>query len=119
MAILELQLRRIERDLRAYCDDMPAHARDEVRLGFTIAGSSVELFEERPPWDAPDDQWIRRPIARFRYVAAREIWELYSLGRDLKWQRYPQLPSAGAFEVLLAEVERDPIATFWGWACTR
>jgi hypothetical protein len=114
MAIPDIQRRQIERDLKSYCADIPAHARAEVRLGFTISSSAVELFEERPPWDAPDDDWIRHPIAKFRYVATRSEWELYGIGRDLKWHRYPLLPSARHFSALLAEVERDPICAFRG-----
>ncbi|MFN2399286.1 MAG: DUF3024 domain-containing protein [Gemmatimonadaceae bacterium] len=114
MAIPELQRHRIERTLRAYCDDIPADARAQVRLGFSISSSSVELFEERPPWDAPKKSWIRHPIAKFRYVATRGMWELYSIRRDLKWHRYPLMPAARSFDALLAEVANDPICAFWG-----
>jgi hypothetical protein len=114
MAIPDLERRRIERTLHAYCDDIPPHARAQVRLGFTLVSSSIVLFEERPPWDAPTEPWLRHPIAKFRYVASRALWELYCIRHDLKWHRYPLLPSAGRFDVLLAEVEDDPIAAFWG-----
>ena len=114
MAIPEFQRQRIQRTLQAYCADLPVHARSQVRLGFTISPSAVELFEERPPWDAPKQPWIKHPIAKFRYVATREVWELYSVRRDLKWHRYPLLASARGFAALLAEVERDPICVFWG-----
>lgn len=113
MAIPELQRKQIERDLGRYCDDVPPHVRSQLRYGFTIVGSSVEFFEERPRFDRPS-QWLRHPIAKFRYVATREIWELYCQFSDLKWRRYEPLPSAGRFGVLLAEVERDPTCIFFG-----
>ena len=114
MAIPDIQRRQIERHLRAYCEHVPLRARDQVRRSFTITSSAVELFEERPPWDAPKDAWIRQPIAKFRYVATRATWELYCIRRDLKWHRYELLPSARRFETLLAEVESDPVCIFWG-----
>jgi hypothetical protein len=39
--------------------------------------------------------------------------ELYRMRRDLKWHRYEPLPLAGRFDILLAEVERDPTRIFW------
>lgn len=113
MAIPELQRKQIERDLRAYCDDVPARIRDQLRYGFSIVGNSVELFEERPRFDKPSE-WLRHPIAKFRYVAKTEVWQLYCMYRDLKWHRYEPLASAGRFGLLFAEVERDPTCIFWG-----
>ena len=114
MAIPELQQRQIRRDLQAYCDDIPVHARHQVRLGFSMSSSSIELFEERPPWDAPQKPWIKHPVAKFRFVATGAVWKLYCIRRDQKWHRYELLPSASRFDTLLAEVEEDPICIFWG-----
>ena len=113
MAIPQSERKQIERDLRAYCDDIPEHARYQVRLEFSIHGSSIELFEERVRWDKADE-WFKLPIAKFRYNASRALWELFCMHRDLKWHKYEPMPTAGRFGILLAEVERDPTNIFWG-----
>lgn len=114
MAIPELQRERIDRDLRAYCDDVPERVRHLLRYSFTLGSSAVELFEERPRWNDHSKPWTRHPVAKFRYVARRAVWELYCVHRDLKWHRYELLPAARRFDILLAEVEDDPTGIFWG-----
>lgn len=113
MAIPELQLKQIERDLTAYCDDVPAHVRSKLRYGFKLGSSAVELFEERPAFNDPR-KWLRHPIAKFRYVEKTALWQLYCMFRDPRWHRYDPLPAAGRFQVLFDEVERDPTGIFWG-----
>jgi hypothetical protein len=114
MAIPDLQRKQIERALDDYCNDVPDRVRHLLRYVYEIGPNSVELFEERPPWDGRGTEWMRHPIAKFRYVAKREVWELFCVYRDLKWHRYEPLPSAGRFQLLLDEVERDPTCIFWG-----
>ena len=81
--------------------------------GFRISGSDVVLFETRPVWDNPTE-WMEHPVAKFRYNATRELWQLYCQFRDLKWHSYEPLRAAGSFEILLREVDRDPTGIFWG-----
>ena len=113
MAIRELDRKRIERELTAYCDRIPQHVRHQLRNGFRISGSDVVLFETRPVWDNPKE-WIEHPVAKFRYNATRELWQLYCQFSDLNWHSYEPLPAAGSFEILLHEVDRDPTGIFWG-----
>ncbi len=113
MAIRDLDRKRIERELTEYCDRVPQHVRHQLRNGFRISGSDVVLFETRPAWDNPKE-WMEHPVAKFRYNATRELWQLYCQFSDLKWHSYEPLPTAGSFEILLREVDRDPTGIFWG-----
>jgi hypothetical protein len=108
-----LDRKRIESLLDAYCETVPKHVRHRVRRGYRIDRNAVELFEERPAWNDPS-QWQETLIAKFRFVATKQIWQLYCMRRDLKWHLYEPFPVAGTFEILLAEVKRDPTAIFWG-----
>lgn len=113
MALRQLDRRRIENLLGAYCEQVPKHVRHQLRLGYRISGSAVELFEERPAWDDPA-RWQESPVAKFRFNATKQIWQLYCMHRDLKWHAYEPFPMAGTFEILFAEVKRDPTGIFWG-----
>jgi Protein of unknown function (DUF3024) len=113
MPIRPLDCARITALLTEFCDRVPAHVRHQVRQGFTIAGSAVELFEERQHY-LQKDRWIHEPVARFRFVATRELWQLYCMHRDLKWHSYEPLPAAGTSEILFRAVQEDPTGIFWG-----
>lgn len=113
MAISQLDRRRIELVMTALCEEVPLRVRDQMRHGFTITSTSVELFEERPGF-RDRTRWMRAPVAKFRYVASRQLWTLFCQHSDLRWHRYEPLPSAGSFEILLREVRRDPTGIFWG-----
>jgi hypothetical protein len=113
VAIRPLDRKRIEVLLTEYCGRVPERVRHQLRNGFRFRGSAVELFEERPHWD-DDSKWMEHPVAKFRWVATQELWQLYCVHRDLKWHSYERLPVAGSFEVLLREVDKDPTGIFWG-----
>ncbi len=113
MAIRDLDRKRIERELDAFCDRVPKHIRHQVCHAYRIAGSDVVLFEVRSVWNDPG-QSREHPVAKFRFNATRELWQLYCRHRDLKWHSYTRLPAVGSFEILLREVERDPTGIFWG-----
>ena len=113
MALSEHQVAQVRKLLTEYCDRVPQRVRHQLRNDFRIVGSAVELFEVRPRYDRPSE-WMEHAVAKFRYVATRQIWELYCQFRDLKWHHYEPRREAGSFETLLVEVDRDPTGIFWG-----
>jgi Protein of unknown function (DUF3024) len=54
------------------------------------------------------------PIARLRYTQATRTWTLYWRDRNLRFHRYDQLQPSPHIDDLLTEIDRDPIAIFWG-----
>lgn len=112
MALPEIDVARIQRWCRAR---VPQAVRDEVRVEADLADRHVTIVECRPPWGAdPGLEWTRFPIARLRYTTATKRWSLYWRDRNLRFHVYDQAPATGTVEELLAEVDRDPTAIFWG-----
>lgn len=109
-ALPELDLARI----RAYCDQkVPARYRAEARVEMAVRGTSVTIFDCRPPWHPSLTEWSRVPIAQLRYDRGTGQWTLYWADRNSRWHLYDDIEPGSVVE-LLAEVERDPVAIFWG-----
>ena len=110
MALPEADVVRVQ----AWCDSqVPAAAREQVRIVCEVDALALTILEERPPWDGVGE-WTRMPVARLRYVARRGEWSLYCVMGDGDFRRYDLLPPAPSVTPLLEEVERDPTAIFWG-----
>jgi hypothetical protein len=61
--------------LAKFCDEhIPPAREDQVRLEYEIHRLTAILVERRPPWPSqtPDDEWLRIPIARFRFTVDSE-----------------------------------------------
>jgi hypothetical protein len=102
--------------VRRWCDQrVPEHARDQVRVECDISPQHLTIVERRAPWrqDA-GTEWTRFPIARLRYSQATRTWTLYWRDRNLRFHTYEQLKPSPDIGDLLAEIDRDPTAVFWG-----
>lgn len=110
----EMQLAEAARLLEPVCRLPPDPAiRAELRIGYRVEGSAIVLFESRPRFRHPEE-WGEIPVAKFRYIRTRHVWQLFCMYRDLKWHRYAPLPEAESFREVVAEVRRDPTGIFWG-----
>ncbi len=109
VAVPELDVARVRR----WCDArVPERALHQVRVECDIAPRHLTIVERRAPWRAdlgPD--WTALPVARLRYTATDRMWTLYC---NLRFHRYDLLAAAPRVDDLLAEIERDPTAIFWG-----
>ena len=54
------------------------------------------------------------PIARLRYSPTHAEWTLFWRDRNLHWHRYDRINTAAHVDPLLAEIDADPTAIFWG-----
>jgi len=107
-----MDVARVQRWCRAR---VPEHVRDEVRVEADVPERHLTIVECRPPWRADfGPEWTRFPIARLRYTKAMRLWSLYWRDRNLKFHEYDRVPASASVEELLAEVDRDPTAIFWG-----
>lgn len=111
----ELEKKRVENAVGAFVARRrpPVHVRKEVDLDFRIAGQSIEIFEIRPVWQG-NGETHEIPIAKATFVRTRSVWQLYWQRRDLKWHSYEPLPAARSIEEVIAEIDADPCACFWG-----
>ncbi|WP_439647027.1 DUF3024 domain-containing protein [Blastococcus haudaquaticus] len=102
--------------VRRWCRDrVPERARDQVRVEADVSGRDVTIVERRPPWSqTAGDDWTTIPVARLRYLTSRGVWRLYWRDRDERWHEYADLPFAATVDELLAELDSDPTALFWG-----
>jgi hypothetical protein len=109
---VEFAARLVERYAAA---KVPAEVQDQVRLEVETVGSSITIWECRPPW-RPEygPEWTRRGIARFRYSPSEKSWTVYWMRSDLKFHRYTLVGPQSGIGPLLDEVARDPHACFWG-----
>jgi len=94
---------------------VPETVRDQVRVEADVADRHVTIVECRPPSRAEmGAQWTRFPIARLRYTKASGKWSLLWRDRDVRFHAYDRVPPTERVEELLAEIDRDPTAIFWG-----
>ena len=91
---------------------------DRLAIGpvSSLPGSrQLTIVECRPPGRQDTrPEWTRFPIARLRYTQATKMWTLYWRDRNLRFHRYNQLEPSPDIGHLLREIDRDPIAIFWG-----
>ena len=89
--------------------------RDQVRVEADVADRHVTIVECRPPWRADlGSEWTRFPIARMRFTKTTGLWALFWRDRNLRFHAYDRARPTARVEELLAEVDRDPTAIFWG-----
>jgi len=112
VSLPELDVARVERWCRAR---VPEQVRVQVRVEVDVADRHLTIVECRPPWRADlGTEWTRFPIARLRYTKGTRLWSLYWRDRNLRFHSYDRVPATTSVEDLLAEVDRDPTAIFWG-----
>lgn len=116
MALPELTQTLVETKLGGYCDKrITAHAREQVRMTYSVLANAVTLFEERQAHDQPG-KWTKMPIAQFRLNVVDHLWRLYCPNpkRAEGWVVYPDAEPAKDFDALLAALDQDKTGAFWG-----
>lgn len=84
-----------------------------MRLEYAAKGYDVVIYERRPRWDNPQE-WMESLVAKIRYVHSLNQWRLYWQRADLKWHEYQGLPASKDLDVLVQEIDADPLACFFG-----
>lgn len=115
MALPEQIQKLVETKLGEYCfKKVPAHVRHEVRLTFSVLGSTVTLFEEKPVQNNLDKR-AKLPLAQFRLNVVDHLWRLYcpSQKRQEGWVLYPNSKPTEDFETLLVALDQDKTGVFW------
>jgi len=86
--------------------------KNELSLEYRVAGHDVTLFERRPKWRGPG--FTESGVAKLKYVRRAGEWRLFWRRADLKWHSYTPLASSTNLEDLVAEIDADPHACFFG-----
>ena len=53
-------------------------------------------------------------IAQLRFDPKSARWSLHSRDSSDRWRRYDDVPPSETVDPLLAEIDADPTAIFWG-----
>ena len=115
MAFNDIERERIENLLVAYIEKLrpPAHMRDQLDLGYRIAGQSVEIFEIRPDLKNKT-QKLEIACAKATYVRAQDNWKVFWMRQDMKWHGYEPAHQVKAIEGFLNVVATDEYGCFFG-----
>jgi hypothetical protein len=114
MAFDDLELKRIEKLVGSFCRrKCPPHLKDKVSLEYRILGHDVTIFERRPWWDGRPG-FSESMVAKARYVRKVDEWRLLWQRADLKWHGYEPMPSSKDLAEVIAEIDEDPYACFFG-----
>lgn len=98
--------------VRRLCEGrVPDHVLDEVRVELEERPRTLTIVECRAPWR---EDYRPDPVARLSYTSSQRAWTLYYCRSSGRWERYPLLSSTTRIDVLLDEIDRDPICVFWG-----
>lgn len=94
---------------------LPEHVRDQTRYEFDTSPHAVTIFDCRPPWKpelGPD--WTRLIVAQLRFTVVGNLWSLYWRDSSEVFHPYFEFDVRPDVSDLLAEIDRDPTAIFWG-----
>jgi hypothetical protein len=93
---------------------VPDALADEMRVEVEAHGTTITVVERRPPSHpglGPD--WTRQRIAQLRFDPGASVWTLWHSDSHQRWHPY-DLPAQSDVQVLLDEMDGDPVAVFWG-----
>ena len=100
--------------LAEFCRQHSAEAAStQQHFEFEILDNYALLVEKRPSFVNPGES-TSRPVAKFRYSEARNMWALYwSDQGGKKWNRVSNTKTAPDIRDLLKVVMKDPDGVFW------
>lgn len=115
LVIPDTDLALVRQWIDAQHDSLPEAARGLIRYDIDVADQSITIVESRPPWrEEYDPEWTWHEVARLRLDAAGGEWSLYWYDRYGRSQPYGLVGPTRQVEKLLAEIDDDPTAIFWG-----
>ncbi|MFV2000940.1 MAG: DUF3024 domain-containing protein [Acidimicrobiia bacterium] len=113
--IPEPDLARIRRWVTARNSELSEEVRNQLRLELDVTDRAVTIVDCRPPWNPEkSSEWTRSPVARLRYTKYLREWSLYWCDRNSKFHEYDLVEPSPDVGELIAEIEADPTAIFWG-----
>lgn len=58
--------------------------------------------------------WTRTPVAQIRYDGKGAKYTVHWMDSNERWRRYEEIEPTSDIEVVLREIDEDPICVFWG-----
>lgn len=114
MAFSELELKRIEKTVGAFCiARTPQHIKDELSVEYSIKGHDVLIYEKRPCWKNPSE-YMEEGVAKLKYTRTTNTWQLFWQRATLKWQSYEPFPQSKDIGELVKVIDADRYGCFFG-----
>ena len=112
MPISEIERRRAEASLRAYCSRRTSpEVRNKLQIVYRFEGNTAFISERRPDWR--NTSVVRdEDVAKFRFEVGKRWWVLYWRDRNLRWHRFEEYAPSTDISTLLPIVDAEPI--FYG-----
>lgn len=90
----------------------PEHIREKFDIGYTFENNVLEIFEIRPDFrDAT--QKNKMPVAKARYYKTQEIWKIYWMRSNGKWELY-EVSEVKTIHTFFKILEKDKHSCFFG-----
>jgi hypothetical protein len=115
MAFNDFEKKRYEKIISEFLERRRPHPsiRNQLDLSFRIKNQSVEIFEVRPAFQAPEEK-VQHPVAKATYVRTQDAWRVFWRRADLKWHSYPPTPEVKSLYDFVTLVDQDKHCCFWG-----
>jgi hypothetical protein len=115
MALNNDQVKEIEKSMSDFLElrRPPVEIRDQLDLDYRIEGLSVYIFEIRSQYDNPAIKF-ESPVAKTTFVKSRNLWKIFWMRANLKWDTYRPKPEVKYFHQFLLIVDEDRLGCFWG-----
>jgi hypothetical protein len=105
----------LEQEIKIFIDSIrpPADLRDKLDIGFSFQNNILEIFEIRPRWDDPNIK-INSSVAKTQFIKSRNIWKIFWMRANGKWESYPPKPEIGNLSDFFKILQKDQHGCFWG-----
>jgi Protein of unknown function (DUF3024) len=91
----------------------PIEIRDKLDINYRLENQSIILFEVRPVWN-DKAKYQTHDFAKATFDKKNNIWKLYWLRANLKWNSYPLQPTVKNVRDFLEIVDLDTHGCFKG-----
>jgi hypothetical protein len=115
MSLSEFEVKRYEMAKKKFLIKRRPHpsVRDKCDLDCRLDNHSVEIFELRSQWNAPEiiNEY---PFAKATYTASQKEWNIYWMGSNRKWRSYQPDATAKTIEDVFSVIDCDENGLFFG-----
>lgn len=87
--------------------------RKKLDFGYSYDGKIIEIYEIRPRWDKPEENQTI-PFVKIRHYRTKNIWKLYWMRGNLKWELYDPFPSSSHLNKIFEIIQEDKFGCFYG-----
>jgi hypothetical protein len=98
MAVNDVTHNSIKKEVELFVESIrpPPRVRDRQDITFRIKSQTVEIAEECFVWHGRSGEKKQRKFARLTYAQSHDMWKLYRMRSNRKWDLYSQAPTLTA-----------------------